>query len=504
MNSLGLSPKSAAARLLLAAGAVAAAAVPADAALKHQYTFNNGNAHDSIGGMHGEVIDNTGISSYTGGALDLSQNNNANSNQDFSNPATVGAYVDLPNGIFTGAVSSGTFGAVTLEIWATPQENRNWARLVDFGTSNGGENVSGGGSTSDYVIMVAQQSINGQASASAHSSTGIENFAHSGAPLPVGVRSHMVAVYDQNDFSAGPDGTLSLYVNNAPAVTAAIPEGLILRFINDNNNWLGRAQWPDPLFDGLIDEFRIYDHALSAAEVASSFAAGPEPAPLPVLTVNRSTGVISLANQSGGGINVKGYSITSAGGALNPAGWTSIDAGNIFDPDGTWTTSASTVTNIAESVTGGAPDGGTIAGNGSASIGAAWTRTPVEDLAFTFTLGDGTTGAGQIQYVGDPVKRSDLNGDGVIDAADWALFVPNSFTTFAEDLAVAAYRKGDLDGDGDNDYADFKLFKADYIAANGVAAFAALGAAVPEPATAALGGMASLALVALRRRVAKS
>jgi hypothetical protein len=504
MNSLGISPSSAVARLLLVAGALATAAAPADAALKHKYTFNNGNAADSVGGMDGVVVDNTGISSYTGGALDLSQNNNANSNQDFSVPTTVGAYVDLPNGIFTGAVSSGMFGAVTLEFWATPQENRNWARLADFGTSAGGEDFSTGGGGQDYVIMVPQRDGNGQALASAHSSANVENFAYAGFPLPVGVKSHMVAVYDQTNTAAGPDGTVSLYVNNGSAVTAAIPPGMFLDLINDNNNWLGRAQWGDPLFDGLIDEFRIYDHALSAAEVTASFAAGPEPAPVPVLTVNRSTGVISLSNQSGGGINVTGYSITSAGGALNPATWTSIDAGNVFDPNGTWTTSSATNANIAESVTGGTLDGGTIAGSGSASIGAAWRKTPVEDLAFTYALAGGATGAGQIVYTGTAAPRSDLNGDGNLTAADWALFVPNSFTTFAADPAVAAYLKGDLDGDKDNDYADFKLFKADFIAVNGEAAFAALGAAVPEPATIALGGLASLALVAARRRVARN
>jgi hypothetical protein len=504
MTAVGLSPRSAY-RLMLAAGALAVGVAPVVAATpKHQYTFNQGNANDSVGGMHGVVVDNTGISSYTGGALDLSQNNGAGSNQDFSNPATVGAFVDLPNGLFTGAVTSGTYGAVTLEIWATPQENRNWARLVDFGSSEGGEGFSTGGNGQSYVIMVPQRDGNGQAGASAHSSANAENFAYAGFPLPTGVRSHMVAVYDQNNTTAGLDGTISLYVNNGPVVQAPIPAGMFLDFINDNNNWLGRAQWPDPLFDGLIDEFRVYDTALSAADVAASYAAGPVPAPVPVLTVNRSTGVISLSNQSGGGINVTGYSITSAGGALNPATWTSIDAGNIFDPNGTWTTSAATATTIAESVTGGTLDGGTIAGNSSAAIGAAWLKTPVQDLAFTYSMPGGITGAGQVVYTGTAPQRSDLNGDGVINAADWALFLPHSATAFPADLAVAAYLKGDLDGDKDNDFNDFRLFKADFIAANGEAAFAALGVAIPEPATLALGGLASLALVAARRRAAQN
>ena len=504
MNSVGISPKSAACRLLVAAGALVTAASPASAVLTNKYTFNQVNANDSVGGQNGVVVDNTGISKYTGGALDLSSNNDANSNQDFSLPTTVGSYVDLPNGVFTSAVSGGTFGAASLEIWATPQENRNWARLVDFGTSNDGEDTSHGGGNSAYVLMLPQAGNSGTAAASTHSAAGAEIFAAGPAPLSVNVKHHMVLTLDQNDVSASADGTIKLYIDNAAPIASAIAPGILLDLITDNNNWLGRAQWGDPLFDGLIDEFRIYNHAMTQSEVTASFNAGPEPAPLPVLTVNRDTGVISLANQSGGGINVKGYSITSTGGALNPATWTSIDAGNLFDPNGTWTSSSSTNMSIAESVTGGTLDGGTIAGNGAASIGAAWRRTPVQDLAFTFTLGDGTMGAGQIQYTGNAAKRSDFNGDGNVTASDWAMFVPNSFTTFAADPAVTAYLKGDLDGDKDNDYADFKLFKADFIAVNGEAAFAALGAAVPEPATMALGGLASLAIVAARRRVARS
>src|SRR5688500_3089947 len=146
-------------RTALAALAVTAVvALPVHAAVVNKYTFNANNANDSVGGQHGTIIDNTGISTFTGGALNLSANGTAptvaGSDQNFSLPTTVGAYVDVPNGVFTSAVNSGTFGQVTLEIWAIPQENRNWARLVDFGTSDGGENVSGGAGGASYVIML--------------------------------------------------------------------------------------------------------------------------------------------------------------------------------------------------------------------------------------------------------------------------------------------------------------------------------------------------------------
>jgi hypothetical protein len=47
--------------------------------------------------------------------------------------------------------------------------------------------------------------------------------------------------------------------------------------VYDVNNWLGRSQFlADPGFEGSFTEFRIYGSALSASEVAASFAAGPD------------------------------------------------------------------------------------------------------------------------------------------------------------------------------------------------------------------------------------
>jgi Concanavalin A-like lectin/glucanases superfamily len=270
--------------------------------------------------------------------------------------------------------------------------------------------------------------------------------------------------------------------------------------LSDVNNWLGRSQWGDPLYDGSIDEFRIYNTALSAGEVADSFATGPDPAPLPLLIVNRGTGAMSLSNQTAGNVQIKGYSITSAVGGLNPAIWTSIDAGNAFDPDGTWTSQSNTSTNLTESVTSGTLDGGTLAPAVSKGIGLPWLKTPFEDIAFSFTLGDGTVGNGTVQYVGTPLMRSDLNGDGEVTAADWALFVPNSFTSFPGETTVGAYLKGDLDGDLDSDYNDFLIFKTDFIAAQGAGAFAQLVGAIPEPSSLTLAAMVCAMLLGTRRK----
>ena len=486
---------------LCAAGVVAFLASPACADLTNKYTFNNNTANDSIGGQHGVVVDNTGISRFVGGAFDMSENNGAGSNQDFSNPATVGTFIDLPNGVFTSAVNGGVFGGVSLEIWFTTQQNRGWAEAFVFGTSAAGEDLSTGEGA--YVALIPQSGIAvPDFRGTTRDGGGMEvPLIGSPTPLPTGVKQHVVYALDHNDTDGGtkPNGTGRLYLNGAAVGSAEI--ATFLDTLPDVNNWLGRSQWPDQLYDGAIDEFRIYSHALTAGEVTTSFNTGPDPSPSPTLLVDRDTGMVSVANQTPGSIQLKGYSIMSAAGGLDPAMWVSIDAGNTFDPNGTWTAQSSTSTNLAESVTGGTLDGGSLAASASRAIGTPWRQTPFEDLVFSYTLGDDTTGLGVVQFSGTPLERSDLNGDGQVNAADWAIFVVNAYTNISGETAVGAYLKGDLDGDIDNDYADFLLFKGDFVAANGAAAFAALTGQVPEPSSAVL---VMLALSLLGRRVRRT
>jgi hypothetical protein len=465
----------------------------AEAVLVHRYTFN-GSANDSVGTAHGTIVDpGNPTAVFANGLLDLS----ANSGQG-SNAISDDAYVDLPNGIVSSAAAS---GAVTFEFWASVATTRTWQRFGDFGASNNGENTSASGDVSQYLMITPNSGrfANGLEITN-HPATnlGEPNVGATG-PFPEGEVQHVAAVYDQNNFA------MTLYHNGVLIGTNEIHPDVDLKAPIDNNNWLGRSQWNDPVFDGSYDEFRIYNHALTEAEVAASFTAGPIPPPLTVLQVNRDTGAISLINQANRGAQITGYSVTSAAGALDPMTWTSIDADNTFDPDGTWTAQSSTSTNLAESVTGGTLDGGTLAPNSPRAIGTPWLKTPFEDLVFSFTTSDNMTQTGLVQYMGNGdarFARSDLNGDGAVNVADWSLFIPHSFTTFASDTKVAAYLKGDLDGDKDNDFADFELFKTDFISANGAAAFAQLAGVVPEPATLVLAVFA-LAALGLKIRRAK-
>jgi hypothetical protein len=237
------------------------------------------------------------------GELDLSSNPNQGSNTANLNAA----YVNLPNGIVKAAALGGTPGAISMEWWATVTTQRTWQRLGDFGTSNGGEDMSPAGDGAQYLLVTPNSGrgpagmTNGLEMSNHHdpappAGASIEPTLGTAGPFPLNVQQHVVAVWDKNDTTLGPGGTMRLYLNNdevnigdpgqfgqtqGGVPVGAIAPGFDFNNLVDNNNWLGRSQWNDPVFTGRFNEFRIYNHALSDAEVAANFAAGPTPVPEP-------------------------------------------------------------------------------------------------------------------------------------------------------------------------------------------------------------------------------
>lgn len=213
------------------------------------------------------------------------------------------------------------------------------------------------------------------------------------------------------------------------------------------------------------------------------------------------------------------YSITSAGGALNPANWLSIDS---RDADGTGTVDsndlwqsitavgvpgAPTDNLIAEEdpVGGGGPDDGAPLGTIPLGTGL-WRASPYEDLAITATFLDSNFNEVDMNlpviYSGDPIVRSDFNGDGNIDGADFTILVDNNQTTLGVSTAVQSFLLGDTNGDLKNDFTDFRNFQIDFDGANGEGAFlATFGATtVPEPASVAMAFFAFAGVALLRAK----
>lgn len=505
--------------------------------LAHRYSFT-ASANDSVGTAHGTVVDagTTTNFTFTGGQLDLTANNG-----EGSNGIVEDAYVDLPNGIVSAAASAGTSGALAFEWWFTLSEQRTWQRLGDFGSSNDGEDTSGSGSTSDYLSIVANSGRSGNR-------LDMTNKAASGAqplepavgvtaaqdpnPTALGTPIHVMAVYNHDNHTsfhpAGSNGTMTFYVDGTFVGNGAIHPNFDLTTFNDINNWLGRSQWPDPIFDGSYDEFRIYNAAPSDAYVAASFAAGPNALAAFTpwveefdlrLVVDRDTGTFTLSNAAAGSINVSEINISSASGALDPTKWLSV-AGNYdtggdssFDPDGSWIRIVETANQLQETDLFG--DGGQLGPGGalaSVQLGGpdAWLLSSYEDLVVTVTRlhPDFSTTVipvfvDYVGGIGETAAPTDLDIDGDTDADDWVLFAANHFDSFAGMTIAQASLLGDLDGDLDNDYEDFLIFQAGYDAAQGAGALAALIAGVPEPSTFALLSLVGCAALVARHRQAQ-
>lgn len=249
--------------LLLGAGALST-----QGALIHRYSFNDtaGDASgatltDSIGGANG-IVRGDGAT-FTGSGLSLPGGGSGTA-----------AYGDLPNNLIS------TQTAVTLEGWVSVNDGGNvWARVFDFGSSNSAEVIGpgGGGVGTDYLLLSASRGTDYNAQRievrnEDPAGGGIATF-DSGVATTFGQAFHFAVAWENDG-----DGTSTInYWRDGIHLTIDGDVGSELGDLNDVNNWLGRSNWTaDANLNGTFDEFRIYDSALSGAEVAASLAAGPD------------------------------------------------------------------------------------------------------------------------------------------------------------------------------------------------------------------------------------
>lgn len=212
------------------------------AELTHRYSFDT-DITDSIGGRHGTVHGNAAVSF---GAVEFD--------------GTAGTYAELPGDLIDGYTS------VTFEAWASFGDNGSWVRLFDVGDTNpdtgNGRNYiflspqSGGG---DVRLVISDVDPGFNHEELAARSGGLNNM-----------YVHLVGVVDPGR------GWMALYMDGQ--LVAANPNITIpLSAVANNNFYLGRALYnPDPYLNGYIEEFRVYNTALSSPQIAASYQAGAE------------------------------------------------------------------------------------------------------------------------------------------------------------------------------------------------------------------------------------
>jgi hypothetical protein len=226
------------------------------AALTHRYDFEGSGTvvSDRVGVAHGTLVGGATLSSAAGrGVVVL-------------NGGATGSYVNLPNGVASSLTNA------TFEAWLTWEGGDAWQRVFDFGDSTSATPEDNPALGKSYLFvtpmaaggsMRAVYSLDGGAAAA-------ETRVDAAGSLPTSLAQVVLVVNAAGD-------QLLLYQDGQKV--GEQPFAGALAGINDVNCWLGRSQYDaDAELSGIFHDFRIYDAALTAAQIAASFAGGPDPA----------------------------------------------------------------------------------------------------------------------------------------------------------------------------------------------------------------------------------
>jgi autotransporter-associated beta strand protein len=181
-----------------------------------------------------------------------------------------------------------------------------WTRIFDFGVGN---LPSGAPSTPVRYMFLTPQSGSGMLRFSITTGGGGAEQQINGTSALSASGWHHVAVT-----LSGSNGVL--YVDGVKVGTNTIsitPSQLG----STTQNWIGRSQFSDPYLNGKVDDFRIYNGALSVAQIAALVAAYPvqPPAPTNVVATAISANQINLTwSRSSGATNYFVKRATVSGG----------------------------------------------------------------------------------------------------------------------------------------------------------------------------------------------
>ncbi|WP_372663714.1 LamG-like jellyroll fold domain-containing protein [Cohnella sp.] len=243
-------------------------------------------AIDATGnGRHGTLVGGVNrVSGKSGSAVDLSGTNQ---------------YVALPAGVVSN------YDAITVAAWVNLDTASNWTRIFDFGSG-----------TATNMFLTPKNGVNGKIRFGIKYNGSAEQIIDGQAALPTGGWHHVAVTLN------GPTGTL--YVNG---VQVGINNAMTLKPSTlgaTTQNWIGRSQYPDPYLDGRVDDFRIYNRALTASEVTHVME-GQTALPIAELPFNETSGT-TATDVSGNGWN---------GTLTGSATWVTGNSGNAVDLNGT-------------------------------------------------------------------------------------------------------------------------------------------------------------------------
>ncbi|MFI6427933.1 LamG-like jellyroll fold domain-containing protein [Promicromonospora sp. NPDC050880] len=218
-----------------------------------------------------------------GDALDLTGGSNANA-------------VDLPDNLLQGEES------FTTAFWVRPDTKASWTGLFHIG-----DGLADAGSFFQIQMQTNAAGATGLAA----------TFKAKGAALQERVyatptRDVVAGEWNHVAFTRqGATGTL--YLNGEPIASRSDLTIDMTDVGPTANNWLGRNGFPDPAYDGLMDDVRVYTSALGDADVAALYADGTALATTTTVTVEPGS-----PSPFGEPVDVSGAVAAESGGA--PAG----------------------------------------------------------------------------------------------------------------------------------------------------------------------------------------
>ncbi|WP_275001473.1 LamG-like jellyroll fold domain-containing protein [Promicromonospora iranensis] len=204
----------------------------------------NSGTDDSVGAA--TLTGTTGWSDggVFGGAADFSGGTNTNA-------------VDLPDNLLQGEER------FTTSFWVRPDTTSDWAGLFHIG-----DGLADAGSFFQIQLQTNAAGATGLAA----------TFKAKGAALQERVYAtptRDVAVGEWNHVAFTRQGaTGTLYLDGEPIASR---DDLTIDMADvgpTSNNWLGRNGFPDPAYDGLMDDVRVYPSALGDAEIAALYDDG--------------------------------------------------------------------------------------------------------------------------------------------------------------------------------------------------------------------------------------
>jgi hypothetical protein len=229
----------------------------AQAALVHQYHFEDGTTNDYVGGTAGTLV---GDATVAGGSLIVDG---------------AGDWMEMPG----PTIAINTFSELTLELWSTqPEIDQTYSMTASFGST--WENGLG----KDYLMISTTRGDQTSRAAIANTpdqdAPWADEVGLNGPELNDGLEHQYVLTIGPNpDCTCSDELVLTYYIDGEFMGMAPLGATTIGGLSNDFG-YLGKGTYSvDPTMQASINEFNIYDVALSCDEVQANYAAGPIPEP---------------------------------------------------------------------------------------------------------------------------------------------------------------------------------------------------------------------------------